>query len=56
MLGPSELAAGMGFPSGYPLRGTLDQQRRMIGNVVAPPVARDVLTVVADALSVNTAA
>lgn len=46
-----ELAAGMGFPEGYRLSGTSDEQRMMLGNAVTPPAARDLVAMVCEALA-----
>lgn len=50
MLEPSEIAAGMAFPSGYRWQGTKRERVRLAGNAVTPPASRDLITVVADSL------
>jgi DNA (cytosine-5)-methyltransferase 1 len=41
MLQPHELAAAMGFPSGYQITGNRSEQVRQIGNAVEVNVARE---------------
>lgn len=50
MLEPPEIAAGMAFPSDYRWQGSKRQRVRLAGNAVTPPAARDLTTVVAEAL------
>ena len=50
MLEPSEIAAGMAFDPGYKWLGTRRERVRLAGNAVTPPCARDIGTVVAEAL------
>ena len=45
MLEPSEIAAGMSFPSDYRWQGTKRQRVRLAGNAVTPPAARDLIQV-----------
>ena len=51
MLEPSEIARGMAFDREYEWLGTRRERVRLAGNAVTPPAARDVGTVVAEALS-----
>lgn len=50
MLNPGEIKEGMAFPSGYVLLGTKRHQVRMAGNAVTPPVARDLVAAVVEAI------
>ncbi|MGO4984782.1 DNA cytosine methyltransferase [Collinsella sp. Sow4_E3] len=50
MLEPHEIAAGMAFPTDYQWQGNKRERVRMAGNAVCPPAARDLVTVVAEAL------
>lgn len=50
-LAAHEIAAAMGFPPDYRLAGTLAEQRTMLGNAVTPPAARDLLSMVAEAVT-----
>ncbi len=50
MLEPSECAKAMAFSDDYIWSGTRRERVRMAGNAVTPPVARDLMTVVAAAL------
>lgn len=50
MLEPTEIAAGMSFPSDYQWQGTKRERVRLAGNAVTPPAARDLITVVAASL------
>ncbi|OYO16618.1 DNA methyltransferase [Enemella dayhoffiae] len=50
MLEPSEIAAGMAFPGDYQWAGTKRERVKLAGNAVTPPAARDLVSVVADAL------
>ncbi|MBP9918062.1 MAG: DNA cytosine methyltransferase [Dermatophilaceae bacterium] len=50
MLEPSEVAAGMAFPSDYAWDGTRRERVRMAGNAVTPPAARDLVAAVAEVL------
>lgn len=43
MLTPRELARAQGFPDGYILTGTKEQQVARVGNSVSPPVARAIV-------------
>lgn len=45
MLEPSEIAAGMSFPSDYRWQGTKRERVRLAGNAVTPPAARDLIQV-----------
>ncbi|BDD81444.1 DNA cytosine methyltransferase [Tsukamurella pulmonis] len=51
MLEPREIISAMDFPSDYVVLGNRREQVRMAGNAVTPCAARDIFTVVADALT-----
>ncbi|MDO5498642.1 MAG: DNA cytosine methyltransferase [Propionibacteriaceae bacterium] len=51
MLEPSEIAAGMAFPSDYLWQGTRRERVRMAGNAVTPPAARDLIAAIVASLS-----
>lgn len=51
MLEPHEVAAGMAFPPDYLWEGTRRERVKLAGNAVTPPAARDLIAVVAEALS-----
>lgn len=50
-LAVSEIAQAMGFPQGYRLCGTLQDQRTMLGNAVTPPAARDLVGMLYEAIT-----
>lgn len=52
MLEPSEVAAGMAFPTDYIWEGNRRERVRMAGNAVTPPAARDLVAAVAESLEV----
>lgn len=56
MLEPSEVAAGMAFPTDYIWIGTRRVRVRMAGNAVTPPAARDILACVAESITGEAAA
>jgi DNA (cytosine-5)-methyltransferase 1 len=51
MLTPEEIKLGMAFASRFILLGTQREQVRMCGNAVTPPVARDLLACVVEAIT-----
>ena len=51
-LEPSEVKRAMDFPDDYILLGNRREQVKMSGNAVTPCAARDLVTVVAEALGV----
>lgn len=51
MLEPREIISAMDFPSDYVVLGNRREQVRMAGNAVTPCAARDIFTVVAEALA-----
>jgi DNA (cytosine-5)-methyltransferase 1 len=51
MLEPHEVAAGMAFPGDYMWEGTRRERVRMAGNAVTPPAARDLVGIVAEAIT-----
>jgi DNA (cytosine-5)-methyltransferase 1 len=50
MLEPTEVAAGMAFPTDYIWGGTRRERVKLCGNAVTPPAARDLIAAVAEAL------
>ncbi len=50
MFEPAESKRAMAFPNDYRMLGTRREQQRMAGNAVCPPVARDVVWAVSEAL------
>ena len=50
MLEPTEVAAGMAFPSDYIWGGTRRERVKLCGNAVTPPAARDLMAAVAESL------
>ena len=50
-LEPSEVKRAMDFPDDYILLGNRREQVKMSGNAVTPCAARDLVTVVSEALS-----
>ena len=51
MLMPTEIKLGMAFDPGFRLLGTNREQVRMCGNAVTPPVARDLIAAVVEAIT-----
>jgi DNA (cytosine-5)-methyltransferase 1 len=51
MLMPSEIKAGMAFAEGFRLLGNKREQVRMCGNAVTPPVARDLIACLVEAIT-----
>jgi DNA (cytosine-5)-methyltransferase 1 len=51
MLTPEEIKLGMSFPRGFVLLGTKAERVRLCGNAVTPPVARDLIAAVAEAIT-----
>jgi DNA (cytosine-5)-methyltransferase 1 len=51
MLTPDEIKRGMAFASRFILLGTQREQVRMCGNAVTPPVARDLIAAVVEAIT-----
>jgi DNA (cytosine-5)-methyltransferase 1 len=51
MLEPKEVARGMAFPADYIWGGTRREQVKLAGNAVTPPAARDLMSVVVEALA-----
>jgi DNA (cytosine-5)-methyltransferase 1 len=51
MLEPSEVAAGMAFPSDYLWAGSRRDRVRMAGNAVTPPASRDIFAAIVEALT-----
>ncbi len=51
MLLPEEIKLGMAFPSGFILLGNKTEQVRLCGNAVTPPIARDLIAAVAEAIT-----
>lgn len=54
MLEPYEAARAMAFPLAYRMLGTKREQMRLAGNAVCPPNARDLLHMLAEALTGTT--
>lgn len=54
MLEPEEIKLGMGFGGGYILLGSKRDRVRMCGNAVTPPMARDLIAAVAEAITGDT--
>lgn len=51
MLTPGEIKQGMAFAAAFELLGTKREQVRMCGNAVTPPVARDLIAAVVEAIT-----
>ena len=51
MLEPDEITAAMDFPTGYLVLGTRREKVRLAGNAVTPCAARDIVTVMAEAIT-----
>ena len=51
MLAVDEIRAGMAFTPGYRLFGSKRERVRMLGNAVTPPVARDLVAAVTEAIT-----
>ncbi|CRK59043.1 Modification methylase ScrFIA [Alloactinosynnema sp. L-07] len=51
MLMPEEIKLGMAFPSGFVLLGNKTERVKLCGNAVTPPVARDLIAAVAEAIT-----
>lgn len=51
MLEPTEISAAMDFPIGYTMLGTRREQVRLAGNAVTPCAARDIVAVMAEAIT-----
>lgn len=51
MLTPGEIKLGMAFAPGFRLLGNQREQVRMCGNAVTPPVARDLIAAVIEAIT-----
>lgn len=51
MLEPDEITAAMDFPTGYLMLGTRREKVRLAGNAVTPCAARDIVTVMAEAIT-----
>lgn len=56
MFEPHEVAAGMAFPADYLMLGNKRERVRLAGNAVTPPVARDLIAAVSEALTGEAAA
>lgn len=54
MLEPYEASRGMAFPTSYVMLGNKREQMRLAGNAVCPPNARDLVAMVAEALTGET--
>ena len=50
MLEPTEVAAGMAFPTDYIWGGTRRERVKLCGNAVTPPAARDLIAAVVESL------
>lgn len=51
MLLPEEIKLGMAFPAAFLLLGNKTEQVRLCGNAVTPPVARDLIAAVVEAIT-----
>ena len=51
MLEPKEIVAAMDFPHTYRMVGNRREQVRLAGNAVTPPAARDLVGLVAEAIT-----
>lgn len=51
MLLPDEIKLGMAFPTAFRLLGNKTEQVRLCGNAVTPPVARDLIAAVVEAIT-----
>lgn len=51
MLLPNEIKLGMAFPAAFRLLGNKTEQVRLCGNAVTPPVARDLIAAVVEAIT-----
>lgn len=56
MLEPHEIAAGMAFPPDYVWAGTKRERKKLAGNAVTPPAARDLIACVTEAITGDTPA
>jgi len=52
VLEPNEIMVGMSFPKDYVMPGKKREQVKQSGNAVAPPAARDLVTIGAESLGV----